>query len=567
MKAYKITIVDRNYSKYTIYEISNFQIINIVIDPYKNKLFNNDIITIDDDDNINIIHSMTKSSLYISGVLFIDKKYYIMKNGINLIYYKCTPDDLRLPIFYVPYDIDNNKCDIVNLYITFTFIEWTDNPYGIIEQVIGPVDVLNNFYEYKLYCKTLNSSLHQFQLDVNNAIEKNENFIDAIMKKYPNIENRTDHNIFTIDSTKSLDYDDAIGIKNIDDGVSRLSIYIANVSIVMDILNLWNSFSKRISNIYLPDKKRPMLPSILTDCLCSLQENKDRIAFTMDIFIKDNDIVDIIYSNSLIKISKNYEYEEESLLNNSDYIRILEIVKNLSKKYRYITNIITSHKVISYLMVFMNYHCATEMIKYKNGIFRSTIMNRNIIVPTNLPDDVSKFIKIWYNSCGHYMNGNELLDEDKNVKHQLLDLDSYIHISSPNRRLVDLLNIIKFQENSKIIMLSENSKNFYDKWLEKLDYINMTTRSIRKIQINCSLLDLCSNNPDILNKQYDGYLFDKISRNDNLFQYMVYLPELKLSSKINLKNDIENFEMRKFQLFLYNNSENFKKKIRLYLYS
>ena len=263
----------------------------------------------------------------------------------------------------------------------------------------------------------------------------------------------------------------------------------------------------------------------------------------------------------------NYEYEEELLLNNIDYVYIMEIVKNLSKKYRYISNITTSHKVISYLMVFMNYHCATEMIKYKNGIFRSTIMNRNIIVPLNLPEDVSKFIKIWYNSCGHYMNGNELLDEDKNVKHQLLDLDSYIHISSPNRRLVDLLNIIKFQENSKIIMLSEGSKNFYDKWLGKLDYINMTTRSIRKIQINCSLLDMCTNNLDILNKKYDGYLFDKISRNDNLFQYMVYLPELKLSSKINLKNDIENFEMRKFQLFFCNNSENFKKKIRLHLYS
>ena len=113
MKAYKITIVDRNYLEYTIYEISNFQIINILLDPYKNKLFNNDIITIDSDDNINIIHSMVKSSLYISGVLFIDKKYYIIKNGIELIYYKCVPDDLRMPVFYIPYDVSDNKYDII----------------------------------------------------------------------------------------------------------------------------------------------------------------------------------------------------------------------------------------------------------------------------------------------------------------------------------------------------------------------------------------------------------------------------------------------------------------------
>ena len=39
----------------------------------------------------------------------------------------------------------------------------------------------------------------------------------------------------------------------------------------------------RISTIYLPDKKRPMLPTILSDCLCSLQANKNRIAFVLDI--------------------------------------------------------------------------------------------------------------------------------------------------------------------------------------------------------------------------------------------------------------------------------------------
>jgi exoribonuclease R len=61
----------------------------------------------------------------------------------------------------------------------------------------------------------------------------------------------------------------------------------------MDVLNLWDSFSRRISTIYLPDKKRPMLPTILSDCLCSLQENVRRVAFVMDVFIKENEIIDI----------------------------------------------------------------------------------------------------------------------------------------------------------------------------------------------------------------------------------------------------------------------------------
>jgi hypothetical protein len=68
-----------------------------------------------------------------------------------------------------------------------------------------------------------------------------------------------------------------------------------------------------------------------------------------------------------------------------------------------------------------------------------------------------------------------------------------------------------------------------------------------------------------MEKEYDGYLFDKILRNDGLFQFMVFLPELKLSSRITLRVDIENFENKKFKLFLFNDEESFKKKIRLHL--
>ncbi len=553
---------DRNYLNYNIYEISNFNITDIDINPIKNKLFNNDIFSIDDNDNINIVHSIIRSSLYISGVLVIDNNAYIVKNEIK--WYQCIPDDMRLPIFYIQYDIDFSK-PLNNLYITFSYIDWSDNLYGIIDQVIGPINILENFYEYKLYCKTLNSSIKQFQIDTENALKDNphEIFIDIIMKKYPNIENRTDWYVFTIDSNKSFDYDDAVGIKILDNDITMLSIYISNVSVIIDVLNLWNSFSKRISNIYLPDKKRPMFPSILCEYLCSLQENHNRVVFTMDIYIENEDIIDIKYSNCLIRVNKNYEYEETELLNNEDYITIFNITKILSKKYKYITNLKTSHSLVSYLMVFMNYKCATEMIKHKNGIFRSTILKRDTSVPDTVPDDVSKFIKNWYNSCGNYVNGKELVDEEKNVRHELLDLDSYIHISSPNRRLPDLLNIIQFQENNNIISLSENSKLFYEKWTKKLDYINTTMRSIRKIQIDCKLLDVCVNDPNVLNKEYDGYLFDRIVRNDGLYQYMIYITDLKLSSRINLRENFDNFEMKKFKLFLYN--DNFKRKIRVHL--
>ena len=100
--------------------------------------------------------------------------------------------------------------------------------------------------------------------------------------------------------------------------------------------------------------------------------------------------------------------------------------------------------------------------------------------------------------------------------------------------------------------IEERVNEFYNKWLNDLEYINTTMRSIRKIQIDCSLLNLCNNKPELLNKEYDGYIFDKIVRHDGLYQYIVFLPELKMNSRITIRENMENYDMRKFQLYLFN---------------
>jgi hypothetical protein len=106
---------------------------------------------------------------------------------------------------------------------------------------------------------------------------------------------------------------------------------------------------------------------------------------------------------------------------------------------------------------------------------------------------------------------------------------------------------------------------FYDSWLKELDYINTTMRAIRKVQIDCNLLNLCFTNPDILEPLYDGYCFDKLERNDGLFQYIVFLPELKITSRITLRDNLDNYERRKYKLFIFTNEDKMKKKIRLQL--
>ena len=567
---------DRGYTSWSFHATTDFQEVELPsVIPADHKLLTNDVFSLDENGALTLLHSSIRISDSIPGVLVLkSNKTYGRQNGTHgKLLYKCIPDDMRLPSFLVPYEIKHMGFSKVftNLYVTFQFKEWRDkHPHAILSQVIGSVDVLDNFYEYQLYCKSLNASIQKFTKDTSKALKKNSHdaFIQNISKKYPSIENRSDQTkwkIFSIDPEASLDYDDAFSIITLGAGQQQLSIYISNVTIWMDVLNLWESFSRRISTIYLPDRKRPMLPTILSDCLCSLQSNHTRLAFVMDIFIDtDGNIVEVKYSNCTINVFKNFAYEEPELLVNSEYLALMDVTKRLSHKYKYISNVRNSHEIVCYLMIMMNYHTAKEMLKSSNGIFRSTIMKRDITIPENLPEDVTKFIKIWNSAAGQYIDAS-ILAEGQTITHDMLEMDAYIHITSPIRRLVDLLNIIQFQQNTGIIQLSGNSNKFYRKWLAEIDYINTTMRSIRRVQNDCSLLHLCSTNPDVMSKTYEGYTFDKIIRNDGLYQFVVFLPELRLTSRLVLRENLNNFEKSHYKLYLFNDEEKFKKKIRLQL--
>ena len=572
MTTFKIHVNDRNYQSWEVFDTEQFNKILLDINPIENKLFTNDVFSIDKNNKVTILHSSIRTTAAIPCVLILngnktygrDNKY---NKSSNKLLYICIPDDNRLPSFLVPYEIKSMGFSKVfkNLYVTINYREWNDkHPIAKLDNVIGPVDIINNFYEYQLYCKCLNSSIQKFQKDAFKSLESksHDEILETIIKKYPNIQDRTDNNVWhiiTIDPANSVDFDDGISIIELENGVKQLSIYISNVTIWLDVLNLWNSFSRRISTIYLSDKKRTMLPAILSDRLCSLQENIKRVAFVMDIFIKEQTIIDIKYCNAIIQVSKNYIYEDRQLLADKKYYIILELVQKLSIKYKYINNVRNSYELVCYLMTLMNFYCAKELIKHNTGIFRTTIIKKQFYVPNSVPEDVSKFIKIWNSTSGQYIDGSKIAD----FHHNLLDLDAYIHITSPIRRLVDILNMIQFQTSYGIITLSENATNFYSNWLNELEYINITMRSIRKVQSDCSLLDLCNNDSNIIEKEYDGYLFDKIYRNDGLYQYVVFLPELKLSSRIYIRDNFDNFLNKKFKLYLFNDEERFKKKIRL----
>ena len=586
----KILIDDKSYSSYTYHDAISFIQYTIPnsLDPLELKLFSGDIFNYDTDTGqIELSHSSIRTSKYLAGVIIMNKTFgrqsitktatktatktvtkTVTKNQNNSkLLYRCIPDDKRLPDFLIPVASKESKFEKLNhnTYIIFTFQEWSQkHPIGQIKQTIGDVNVLVNYFEYQLYCKNLNISLKEFN-DTTHEILRNSTNVDYIaemMSRYKTIESRLDEEIFTIDPQSSQDYDDALSIQviNQDDNIIKVSVYISNVAILIDYFNLWNSFSERVATIYLPDRRRPMLPVNLSENLCSLKANMERMAICMDLYFENNILTKTRYKNVLIKVEKNYVYDEESLLKNDAYNLLLNETKKNCKTHKYMSNIKNSHDIVAYYMIFMNHEISKMMACYKNGIYRSVVEGtRQITIPVNLPEEIAKFLKIYHSMSGQYS------DYENRKSHTYISngVDIYLHITSPIRRLVDLLNLIKFQENLGEIQLSREAFKFYDIWVSRLEYINTTMRSIKRVQNNCTLLYMCINEPELIDKEFDGYVFDKIVKNDGLFQYNVYIPELKIMSKITIQETLEDYSNNKFKLFIFSDENNIKKKIRL----
>ena len=559
MNSYKISVEDKNYETF---EITNSNGESIVLDPIKNKLFDGDIFSIDTD-IVSITHSPLRQMLYIPAILVLEGNRIFGKTKKHRPLYRCIPDDRKLPEFLVPYTnkIGFNK-KIYNKYVLFGFDNWDKkHPEGRLSNVLGSVTELDTFYEYQLYCKGLNTSIKSFTKQTRRQLssKSEEYFIETIINNY-NIVDRRSYNIISIDPMGSKDFDDAYGLKAIDNNTVMLSIYIANVSLWIDALDLWEYFSERVSTIYLPDSKKPMLPTILSDSLCSLQENKTRFAFTLDIYINTTtfDIIKTEYHNTSIIVKKNLRYDTRELTTNTLYQESLLLITNMNNKRKYTESIKSSHDVIAYMMILMNYLTAKKFVTMKKGIFRAVKMDKTYVSPRNIPENIGTFLKTWNSFGGSYVRY-------KNVSgHEILNFDSYIHITSPIRRLVDLLNIIEFQDSISLFKYSDKSKKFYEKWTNdsQFEYMNTTMRAIRKVQNDCSLLKMCSTDKSIMDQVHVGFIFDK-NIQDVLYQYMVYIPKLKMVNRFTSRSDMENNTSHKFKLFAFMDENRLKEKIRI----
>ena len=133
------------------------------MDAVKYKLFNHDVFSMDENGVVSLLHSTVRSMPNIPGVLLLDTKRTYGKVKDKFLY-KLIPDDKRLPEFLVAYKmkITFNK-KVCNKYVVFKFKHWDNkHPVAQLDQVLGDVNILDNFYEYQLYCKSLYASIQDF---------------------------------------------------------------------------------------------------------------------------------------------------------------------------------------------------------------------------------------------------------------------------------------------------------------------------------------------------------------------------------------------------------------------
>jgi len=146
---------------------------------------------------------------------------------------------------------------------------------------------------------------------------------------------------FTIDPSDAKDFDDAISFREVEGGNYEVGIHIADVSHYVKIGSALDIEAReRGTSVYLVDRTIPMLPEILSNDLCSLVPNKDRLTMSAVFVIDKNGDKDIRvksewFGRTIIHSQKRFTYEEAeiSIKNaNAPLHKELSILNNLAKK-------------------------------------------------------------------------------------------------------------------------------------------------------------------------------------------------------------------------------------------
>ncbi len=145
------------------------------------------------------------------------------------------------------------------------------------------------------------------------VIREAESIVEEIPRK--EIASRLDLRdelVFTIDPEDAKDFDDAVSLKQVSDDLLELGVHIADVShYVRDGSALDSEAYKRGTSVYLTNGVIPMLPHRLSNEICSLNPDVDRLTYSVIMKIRPTGaVIDYKFAKSVIKSKRRFTYEE-----------------------------------------------------------------------------------------------------------------------------------------------------------------------------------------------------------------------------------------------------------------
>ncbi|MHB8710620.1 MAG: ribonuclease R [Minisyncoccota bacterium] len=259
----------------------------------------------------------------------------IEENGLTLL----APDYKKM---YVPIVIKERGNAPLGYKAVVRLVSWDadkEYPLGTIEQVIGKAGV----HETEMRALALGQGFSSdFPPGVVAEAEGLEERGRALLAAEATNQLRRDFRSVatcTIDPLDAKDFDDALSVRTLDDGNIEVGVHIADVSFfVKPGSALDKEARERATSVYLVDRTIPMLPEVLSNDLCSLKPDEDRLAvsavFTLD---RGANIISEWFGETVIHSDKRFTYEnaQEVLDAGTGTLHTeLALLLDLSKKIR-----------------------------------------------------------------------------------------------------------------------------------------------------------------------------------------------------------------------------------------
>ena len=268
-----------------------------------------------------IIHRSKKG---FSGILEKENDVYFL-----------VPNDLKM---YADIIIPSNKLNgaLIGQKIFVTISEWKDSkkaPIGEVSKILGMPMENNAEMEAIALEKGFDTQFPPLVTEEAEKITKT-GITEQEIKSRRDIRNIT---TFTIDPEDAKDFDDALSFKKLSNGHFEIGIHIADVSHYVSIGTALDEEARyRGTSVYLVDRTIPMLPEELSNGLCSLNPNLDRLTFSAIFELDSNGVVfDQWFGKTVINSDKRFTYENaQKILDDGkgEFFNELSTLNSIAKK-------------------------------------------------------------------------------------------------------------------------------------------------------------------------------------------------------------------------------------------